>query len=178
MPRSLSVRRSGTRPANPLETAAPRCIQEYPVIRLYLSILPATTMIRGGAAQTISQEDSPMARQKAATELEALRQQQIELAKRIKEAEIRARQKEKAENERREQLAGRAVLSYLATNPQSDAAKAIVGILETTLVKPAERALFFGASATPNAAGARANSYDANAAPRAESGVVATEPQG
>ena len=64
-----------------------------------------------------------MARLNSADELEALRRQQIELAKRIKEVELKRREKEKADNERREQLAGRAVLAYLATNPHSDVAK-------------------------------------------------------
>jgi hypothetical protein len=102
-----------------------------------------------------------MARLNSADELEALRRQQIELAKRIKEVELKRREKEKADNERREQLAGRAVLAYLATNPHSDAAKAIVGILETGIVKPADRALFFGAPAKPNAAAKRPGNGEA-----------------
>ena len=93
-----------------------------------------------------------MARLNSADELDALRRQQIELAKRIKEVELKTRQKEKADNERREQIAGRAVLAHLATHPHSDVSKAIVGILESTIVKPAERALFFGSPATPSAA--------------------------
>lgn len=102
-----------------------------------------------------------MARLNSGDELEALRRQQIELAKRIKEVELKTRQKEKADNERREQLAGRAVLAYLATNPHSDVAKAIVGILETGIVKPADRALFFGVPAKPNAAAARPGNGEA-----------------
>jgi len=95
-----------------------------------------------------------MARLNSADELEALRRQQIELAKRIKEVELKTRQKEKVDNERREQIAGRAVLAHLASHPHSDVSKAIVGILESSIVKPAERSLFFGAAATPSAAAA------------------------
>ncbi len=95
-----------------------------------------------------------MARLNSADELEALRRQQIELAKRIKEVEVKTRLKEKADNERREQIAGRAVIAYLATNPQSEISKAIVAVLETGIIKPAERALFFGAAAAPTTAAA------------------------
>lgn len=83
-----------------------------------------------------------MARMNSTTELEALRQQQIELAKKIKQAEVKARQKEKADNERREQLAGRTILGYLAANPESSISKAIIAVLNTSLVRTSERALF------------------------------------
>ena len=76
-----------------------------------------------------------MARLNSADELEALRRQQIELAKRIKEVEVKTRLKEKADNERREQIAGRAVITYLAANPQSEISKAIVAVLETGIVQ-------------------------------------------
>jgi hypothetical protein len=113
-----------------------------------------------------------MARLNSADELEALRRQQIELAKRIKEVELKTREKEKADNERREQIAGRAVLAYLATNPHSDTAKAIVGILETGILKAADRALFFGAPEKPAAKAAPPNKTETNAAPLAEGGAA------
>ena len=83
-----------------------------------------------------------MARLKSGTELETLRRQQIELVKRIKEAEVKARQKDKADTERREQLAGRAILAHLAAHPDSAGAKAILSILEAAPFRTVDRPLF------------------------------------
>lgn len=83
-----------------------------------------------------------MARPKAAVELEALRRQQIELAQKIKEAEARERQREKADTERRERIAGRILLAHLAAHPDSTEAKVLRALLDAALTKPADRALF------------------------------------
>jgi hypothetical protein len=89
-----------------------------------------------------------MARLKSGTELEALRHQQIELAKKIREAEAKARAKEKADTERREILAGRVVLQHIAANPHDDIALAVVAMLNAAIVRPAERELFAAVLAT------------------------------
>lgn len=83
-----------------------------------------------------------MARLKSGTELDALRRQQIELAQRIKEAEAKARQKEKADTDRRELLAGRAVLAHLAAHPDDKSNKAILSILQAASFRAADRPLF------------------------------------
>ena len=58
-----------------------------------------------------------MARTKSKTNLEALRQQQLELVKKIKEAEAEEKQKEQEKDERRKLLAGAVALAELEENP-------------------------------------------------------------
>ncbi len=90
-----------------------------------------------------------MARQKSGTDLEVLRRQQIELAQKIKAVEAKARQKEKADNERREQITGRILLAYVAANPESEATKTILKIIDSEMVRPSERELFFDVLPAP-----------------------------
>ena len=113
-----------------------------------------------------------MARIKAANGLEALRQQQIELARKIKEAEAKERDKQKADAERRERVAGRILLAHLAAYPDSLEAKVLRSLLGA-LIKPADRALFASIDFESVAAPVAGANTDDGLSPRA--GVDAAE---
>ena len=83
-----------------------------------------------------------MPRQKSQNELESLRRQQIELAKRIKEAEEKQRQKEKADDERRYLLAGAAAFDHMKAEPTSPFAATLLGLINARVKGAADRALF------------------------------------
>jgi hypothetical protein len=83
-----------------------------------------------------------MPRQNPTDQIEALRQKQMEIAKQIKEAEAKAREKEKADEARRAQLAGAIALSYAAAHPESPFAATLRALLAEALKKPTDRALF------------------------------------
>ena len=83
-----------------------------------------------------------MPRRKAGLELEALKRQQDELAKRIKEAEAKHRHKQKADDERRCQLAGAVALDHAEAEPKSQFAKTLTGLLNAAIRNAADRALF------------------------------------
>lgn len=83
-----------------------------------------------------------MARTVSPKRLEAYRQQQIELAKKIKEAEIEARKAAKEELKEKCELAGAVALKEFESNPAGAFAQALLGLLNNGLAKPADRALF------------------------------------
>jgi hypothetical protein len=83
-----------------------------------------------------------MPRQNPTDQLEVLRQKQMELAKQIKEAEAKAREKERADDARRAQLAGAITLGHAAAHPSSPFAATFRALLAEALKKPADRALF------------------------------------
>ncbi len=83
-----------------------------------------------------------MPRQNPTDQLEALRQKQLELAKQIKEAEAKAREREKADDARRAQLAGAIALSHAAAHPDSPFAATLHALLAEAVKKPSDRALF------------------------------------
>lgn len=113
-----------------------------------------------------------MARPKATAELEALRRQQIELAQKIKEAEARERQREKADAERRERIAGRILLAHLAAYPDSAEAKLLHFLLDAALVKPADRALFVSIGLEVSASPADSKAADSAFPPLAAAETV------
>jgi hypothetical protein len=76
------------------------------------------------------------------TQLEALRQQQIELGRKIKEAEAEARRKARAMDERRKLLAGAVALAEIAVHPDSPFAITLVDLLKHGLTKASDRSLF------------------------------------
>jgi hypothetical protein len=76
------------------------------------------------------------------TQLEALRQQQIELGRKIKEAEAEARRKQREKDERRKLLAGAAALAEIAVHPDSPFAVTFVDLLNRRLTKALDRSLF------------------------------------
>jgi hypothetical protein len=83
-----------------------------------------------------------MPRQNPTDQIEALRQKQMELAKQIKEAEAKAREKERADDARRAQLAGAIALSHAVAHLDSPFAATLRALLTEALKKPADRALF------------------------------------
>jgi hypothetical protein len=76
------------------------------------------------------------------TQLEALRQQQIELGRKIKEAEAEARRKEREKDERRKLLAGAVALAEITLHPDSPFAVTLVNLLNYGLTKASDRTLF------------------------------------
>ena len=83
-----------------------------------------------------------MPRPDSKTQLEALRQQQTELGRKIKEAEAEARRKEREKDERRKLLAGAAALAEIAVHPDSPFAVTFVNLLNHGLTKAPDRSLF------------------------------------
>lgn len=83
-----------------------------------------------------------MARLKSSDQLESLRRAQIEIAKKIKEAEARDREKTKEKDQRRREIAGRTVLDYLDANPDTPLADNLRNLLAEAIKRPTDRALF------------------------------------
>jgi hypothetical protein len=83
-----------------------------------------------------------MARAVSPKNLEKYRQQQIELAKKIKEAEAEARKAAKEELQRKREIAGAIALKEFESNPDGQFASLLLGLLAEGLTKPADRALF------------------------------------
>ena len=83
-----------------------------------------------------------MPRPDSKTQLEPLRQQQIELGRKIKEAEAEARRKEREKDERRKLLAGAVALAEIAVHPDSPFAVTLVNLLNHGLTKASDRTLF------------------------------------
>ena len=75
-------------------------------------------------------------------ELEALRQKQLKLVKKIKEAEAKTKKEQQEQNERRKLLAGAVALKELDANPSGAFADALLGMLKHHLTRAADRALF------------------------------------
>ena len=83
-----------------------------------------------------------MARTNSKTQLEALRQQQLELVKKIKEAEAKTKKEQQEKDDRRKLLAGAVALKELDTNPSGAFADALLGMLKHHLTRAADRELF------------------------------------
>jgi hypothetical protein len=83
-----------------------------------------------------------MSRMNSKSQLEALRQQQLAIAQKIKDAEAKEKQKQREDNERRALLAGAAALAELQQNPDSPFAATLLARLSFSLKRPADRALF------------------------------------
>jgi hypothetical protein len=83
-----------------------------------------------------------MSRINSKSQLEALRQQQLAIAQKIKDAEAKEKQKQREDNERRALLAGAAALAELQQNPDSPFAATLLARLSFALKRPADRALF------------------------------------
>jgi hypothetical protein len=83
-----------------------------------------------------------MPRPDSKTQLEALHQRQIELGRKIKEAEAEARRKEREKDERRKLLAGALALAEIAVHPDSPFAVTLVDLLNHGLTKASDRSLF------------------------------------
>jgi hypothetical protein len=83
-----------------------------------------------------------MPRPDSKTQLEVLHQQQIELGRKIKEAEAAARRKEREKDDRRKLLAGALALAEIAVRPDSPFAVTLVDLLNHGLTKASDRSLF------------------------------------
>lgn len=83
-----------------------------------------------------------MARTNSKTNLEALRQQQLEIVRKIKEAEAEEKQKERERDERRKLLAGAEALAELEENPSGAFATTLLRRLNDRLARAADRELF------------------------------------
>ncbi len=83
-----------------------------------------------------------MARTNSKTQLEALRQQQLDLVKKINEAEAKTQKEQKEKDDRLKLLAGAVALKELDTNPSGAFADALLGMLKHHLTRAADRELF------------------------------------
>jgi hypothetical protein len=76
------------------------------------------------------------------TKLEALRQKQLKLVKKIKEEETKTKKEQQEKDERRKIVAGAVALKELEANPSGAFADALLGMLKHHLTRAADRALF------------------------------------
>ena len=83
-----------------------------------------------------------MARQKPSDQVTLLKKQQQELARKLKEAESKAREEAKEIQRRKNELAGAVALKELETNPSGVFADALLGMLKHHLTRAADRAMF------------------------------------
>lgn len=83
-----------------------------------------------------------MARPKVGDELENLRKQQAELAERIKAAEAKQREREREAQQRREILAGRIVLAWIAGEREGATSRELIKVLNDGLTRKGDGALF------------------------------------
>jgi len=83
-----------------------------------------------------------MARTDSKTHLETLRQKQLELVKKIKEAEAKTKKDQQDKDQRRQLVAGAVALKEFEANPSGDFATTLLGLLNHGVAKAADRALF------------------------------------
>jgi hypothetical protein len=83
-----------------------------------------------------------MARTNSQTQLEALRKKQLELVKKIREAEAKTKKAEQEKDERRKLLAGAVALKELEANHTGVFAAQLLGLLDQGLKGAADRTLF------------------------------------
>jgi len=83
-----------------------------------------------------------MARTNSKAQLEALRKKQLDIVKKIREAEAKTKKAEREKDERRKLLAGAIALKELEANRSSVFASEMLGLLDQGLTRAADRALF------------------------------------
>jgi hypothetical protein len=83
-----------------------------------------------------------MARQKPSDHIETLKKQQAELAKKLKEAQTKARSEAKEFQRHKNELAGAVALKELEANPSGAFALALLGLLAKDLTRAGDRAVF------------------------------------
>jgi hypothetical protein len=83
-----------------------------------------------------------MARTNSKTKLETLRKKQLDLVKKIREAEAKTKKEQQEKDEHRKLLAGAIALKELEANPSGAFADALLGMLKHHLTRTADRALF------------------------------------
>ena len=83
-----------------------------------------------------------MARQKPSDQVATLKKMQADLAKKLKEAETKARNEAKEGQRRKNELAGAVALKELEANPSGVFADALLGLFKHHLTRAADRELF------------------------------------
>lgn len=78
----------------------------------------------------------------AQSRLEKLREQQAQLAARIKTIEARERQQTRKDDTRRKVIAGALALHHMEKNPGSSFTKTLMSLLNEYVTRPNERRLF------------------------------------
>jgi hypothetical protein len=100
-----------------------------------------------------------MAHTNSKSPLETLRQQQLAIVQKIKDAEAKARKKEREDDQRRPVLVGRIILNYLdGREALDDLDRGLLALIERDLSRPADRKLFaslFAKLDDANAAGVK-----------------------
>jgi hypothetical protein len=91
---------------------------------------------------TSERQGKPMARQKPSDQVATLQKQQAELAKKLKEAQTKARNEAKETERQKNELAGAVALRELQANPSGAFADALLGMLKHHLTRAADRELF------------------------------------
>ena len=76
-----------------------------------------------------------MARTNSKTKLETLRQKQLDLVKKIREAEAKTKKEQQEKDEHRKLLAGAIALKELDANPSGAFADALLGMLKHHLTR-------------------------------------------
>lgn len=83
-----------------------------------------------------------MPRRNSADQVAALSRQKAEIAAKLKQAQAAEREKKKATEQRRFELAGRFILQMVESDDTSDLATAFYVGLDDALNRPSDRALF------------------------------------
>ncbi len=83
-----------------------------------------------------------MARQKPSDHIETLKKQQAELAKKLKEAQTKARNEAKESQRHKNELAGAVALKELEANPFGAFALSLLALLAKDLTRAGDRAAF------------------------------------
>jgi hypothetical protein len=83
-----------------------------------------------------------MAKQKTLSELDKLKQKQVDLAQRIKAAETAEKAKNVKRDIRRYAITGRIALTYMQSHPQTEFASALLGMIGNQVKGASDRALF------------------------------------
>ena len=83
-----------------------------------------------------------MARQKPSDKVETLKRQQAALAKQLKEAQAKADAEARETQRRKHELAGALALKELAADPSGAFGVKLSALLQTGVMKAADRALF------------------------------------
>jgi hypothetical protein len=105
-------------------------------------LFPDSTFSDSIGKSIAASEENHMVRAVSPSRLEAYRKQQVELAKKIKEAEGRQKRELIMIDGHRKHLAGAVALKELEANPDGEFASALLHLLEQGLTRPNDRKLF------------------------------------
>lgn len=114
-----------------------------------------------------------MSRQKSSDHIETLKKQQAELAKKLKEAQTKARNEAKQSQKHKNELAGAVALKELEANPSGAFALSLLALLAKDLTRAGDRAAFDLAPLTKETNSAPVSAAPAPAATPAPSSAAA-----